>query len=326
MILMRGSYPKIFIIILNYNNWQDTIECVESVLKNDYPNYQVIVLDNNSPDNSMKHIKDWADKTINYVFFNKNEIETMSISNSETVLGLKESKEPTNFPLVLIQNGENKGYAAGNNVFLRFLLKNDIECFVFLLNPDTTIEPYTLKNLIKCAKKDRMAVYGVNIYDYFEPKKEIIKGGFKITHYGTVKPIRSRNMIGELDFISGSALFCHIDVFKKIGLLPEEYFLYWEDADWCTLAKKQGIKLQLCKDTKVFDKGGKSTGGRGNSLSDYYYTLNIFKYYEKYLPFRKKSIYFFVVIRGLKKFLKGNFSNGIAIFKAMSKVLFNRGE
>ena len=49
------------IIILNWNGWKDTIECLESVLRNDYPSYQVIVVDNNSPNNSMEHIKAWAE-------------------------------------------------------------------------------------------------------------------------------------------------------------------------------------------------------------------------------------------------------------------------
>jgi len=55
------SYSKVAIIILNYNGWKDTIECLESVLRNDYPNYQVIVVDNGSPNNSMKYIKAWAE-------------------------------------------------------------------------------------------------------------------------------------------------------------------------------------------------------------------------------------------------------------------------
>ena len=54
------NWPKVAIIILNYNNWQDTIECLESVLRNDYPNYQVIVIDNGSPNNSIEYIKEWA--------------------------------------------------------------------------------------------------------------------------------------------------------------------------------------------------------------------------------------------------------------------------
>jgi len=55
------AWPKVAIIILNYNGWKDTIECLESVLRNDYPNYQVIVVDNGSPDNSMEYIKAWAE-------------------------------------------------------------------------------------------------------------------------------------------------------------------------------------------------------------------------------------------------------------------------
>jgi len=59
--LRIANYHKVAVIILNYNGWQDTIECLESVLRNDYPNYQVIVVDNGSPDNSMEYIKAWAE-------------------------------------------------------------------------------------------------------------------------------------------------------------------------------------------------------------------------------------------------------------------------
>jgi len=55
------KWPKIAIIILNWNGWKDTIECLESVFRIDYPNYQVIVVDNNSPNNSMEYIKAWAE-------------------------------------------------------------------------------------------------------------------------------------------------------------------------------------------------------------------------------------------------------------------------
>jgi GT2 family glycosyltransferase len=63
--MKKKSNPKIYIIILNYNGWADTIECLESVLRNDYPNYQVIVVDNNSPNNSMEYIKTWAEARLN---------------------------------------------------------------------------------------------------------------------------------------------------------------------------------------------------------------------------------------------------------------------
>jgi len=59
--VVKVSLPKVYIIILNYNGWADTIECLESVLRNDYPNYQVIVVDNGSPNNSMEYIKAWAE-------------------------------------------------------------------------------------------------------------------------------------------------------------------------------------------------------------------------------------------------------------------------
>ena len=58
------KYPKVYILILNYNGWADTIECLESVLKSDCPNYQVIIIDNNSSDNSIEYIKAWAEENL----------------------------------------------------------------------------------------------------------------------------------------------------------------------------------------------------------------------------------------------------------------------
>ncbi len=62
--LKEHNFPKVYVIILNYNGWADTIECLESVLRNDYLNYQVIVLDNNSPNNSIEYIKAWAEGNV----------------------------------------------------------------------------------------------------------------------------------------------------------------------------------------------------------------------------------------------------------------------
>lgn len=132
------SWPKVAIIILNYNAWADTIECLESVLRNDYPNYQVIVVDNNSLNNSMEYIKAWAGgkldvwvkpdyplrylsfppvkKPIPYVFSSREEAEKGGNLDIENSL---ENKIPegitTKYPLILIQTGDNLGFAGLNS-------------------------------------------------------------------------------------------------------------------------------------------------------------------------------------------------------------------
>ena len=181
------NWPKAGIIILNYNNWQDTIECSESVLRNDYPNYQVIVIDNGSPNNSMKYIKTWAEgrqevltpepshplyhlshppvkKPIPYIYYTREEAEKGGDFELEEKL-TKEWQEqrksnnkeliPTSpYPLIFIQTGENLGFAGGNNVGMKYTLKRDDFKYVWLLNNDTVIDQNTLTEMIKLAESN----------------------------------------------------------------------------------------------------------------------------------------------------------------------------
>jgi len=157
------TYPKVYIILLNYNNWADTIECLESVLRNDYPNYQVIVVDNNSPNNSMEYLKAWAEgridvwvnpnnplrnlsfppvpKPIPYVYYTREEAEKCkNLDLEEKFKSDIPEGVTTKYPIVFIQSGNNLGFAGGNNVGIRYaLIKNDFDS-VILLNNDTVIK------------------------------------------------------------------------------------------------------------------------------------------------------------------------------------------
>lgn len=167
------SVPKVYIIILNYNGWYDTIECLESVLRNDYTNYQVIVLDNNSPNNSMEYIRAWADgkidvwvkpdnplrhlsfsplpKPIPYVCYTREDAEKGGISEIEENARDKGFNGiTTNYPLIFIQTGENLGFAGGNNVGVRYALAKDDFDSVILLNNDTVIKKEYYFKFGKC--------------------------------------------------------------------------------------------------------------------------------------------------------------------------------
>ena len=211
------TYPKVAVIILNYNGWQDTIECLESVLRNDYPNYQVIVVDNGSPNNSMEYIKAWAEgrqgvltpepshplyhlshppvkKPIPYICYTKEEAEKGGNFELEEKLtkewqkqrksNNKENKElisTSPYPLIFIQTGENLGFAGGNNVGIRYILakeRNDFDSVV-LLNNDTVICKNSITELIKAKNNlGNEAIYGGRIYYYSNPTKIWYDGGY----------------------------------------------------------------------------------------------------------------------------------------------------
>ena len=196
------KYPKVYIIILNYNGWADTIECLESVLRNDYPNYQVIVIDNNSPNNSMEYIKAWAEgkldvwvkpehplrhlsfppvkKPIPYVYYTREGAEKGGDPDLEKRM---EQNNPegitTKYPLIFIQTGENLGFAGGNNVGIRYsLAEGDFE-YIWLLNNDTVIEQNSLSKLVEKAEKykkeeRKVGIIGSKLLYYDNPK--IIQG------------------------------------------------------------------------------------------------------------------------------------------------------
>ena len=118
----------VYIIVLVYNNWQDTIECLESVLKLRAVNYKIIIVDNNSPDNSLEYIKKWADGKILATCSSEDiklkklvyPLEEKPIKYKVFYKGIKENEivDDIREKLIFIQSNENKGYAAGNNIVI----------------------------------------------------------------------------------------------------------------------------------------------------------------------------------------------------------------
>jgi len=351
------KYPKVYIIILNYNNWGDTIECLETVLRNDYPNYQVIVADNNSPNNSLKYIKNWVDgkqeiltpkpshplyhlshplvkKQIPYIEYNRDEAEKGGNFERENKLMNEWRNErthshietsiyspispSTNYPLIFIQTGENLGFAGGDNVALRMILNRNEKCFVWLLNPDMVIEKDSLMVLIESMKSfsKEEIVLGTTVKSYKKPNKILFYGGAKINLIlGNVFFIKKIDDIKELSYISGGSFFTLIDNFKKFGELPENYFLYWEDADWCTNFINKGGNLFVSSKSICYDKGGNSIG-RNSYSAEYYYTLNYLKYLNKYYSNKFFILKFSILPRLIYNFFNLKLDKIKAIIKA----------
>jgi len=241
--------PKVFIIILNWNGWEDTIECLESLKKIDYPNYNIVLADNGSTDESVLRLKDFCSKYNEELFF--------------------------------LENQNNLGFAGGNNVGIKYALENQAD-YVLLLNNDTTVEPDFLTQLIKAAESDKkIGMLGpkINFYDH---KDRIWFLGGKINcllNQGThlyYDQIDSQNLPSEafeVDYFTGCALLIKKEVIKKIGLMWDGYFLYYEDTDWNLKAKKNGWKIIVAPKAKIYHKASRSTKP-GSFSYIYYHTRN----------------------------------------------------
>jgi GT2 family glycosyltransferase len=286
--------PEIFIVILNYKNWQEVVECLESVFRSSYRNFKVIVVDNASGNDSLEHLMKWADGygapsgDLSYQYFRAQDLDGHT--------------DPASFSrLVFIQNDKNSGFAGGNNVALRLLTGQ--KGYIWMLNPDMVIQENTLTELVNfSASRPPRSITGIVIKFHDHPDKVHMYGGGRINFdSATSSLIWEQKDIVRLDYISGGALFTRAQNFRELGLLPEEYFLYWEETDWCYRAREKGYELNICLTAVGYDKVGTSVG-RG-FLADYYYTRNGLLFVDKYKTGKIRRALFAAYLRLMKRVL-----------------------
>ena len=223
--------PKVAIIILNWNGKDDTLECLASVYQLDYPNFEVIVVDNGSTDGS-----------------------------PEAIRGL--------FPgVTLIENGTNLGYAGGNNVGMRYALEKEAD-YIWLLNNDTTVEPDSLSKLVAHAE-DHLEVGMLSpVIYYYDAPEEVWFAGGRIDWrtgrtYHVREPVAFTNLDPRERYICGCAILVRREVIERIGLFDERFRpAYYEDTDWSVQCTNAGYKLAVVSASKIYHKVAKSSGSR----------------------------------------------------------------
>lgn len=289
--------PKISIIILNWNGWQDTIECLESVYEIDYSNYDVIIVDNGSKDNSIYKIHEYCmgnlkvkSNFFGYKTHNK-QIEIVEIDEKglKANLDYKIRNLDSNRKIFIIKNDKNYGFAKGNNIGINFSINNLNPDYILLLNNDTVVNDDFLKELIKCFKNHQnIAAIQPSIFFYDQKEKiQSIGGTLNIITGKESDIIDTKEDLVECDRLIGASMLIKRSALEKIGLIDERYFLYMEETDWCYRAKKANYSLKGCKKSKIWHKMQKSLGS-GNTILDYYWTRNMILFYRKnskrYLP------------------------------------------
>lgn len=316
------DYPKVSIIILNWNGWKDTIECLESLYQITYPNYGVIVVDNGSEDGSLEKIKEYAEgkievesKFLEYSRKNK-PIRIIEYTREEAEAGGGIEKEIIDLPstkkLIIIKNERNYGFAGGNNIGIQYALKALNPDYVLLLNNDTVVDRAFLDELVKVAESDAMiGAVGPLIYYYSNLNMIWTVGGGNIYwNKGQASLIGSHeidkgqfNEIIEVDLVSGCTLLAKSELFEKIGYLNPEYFIYWEETDWCVRAHKAGYKLLYAPKAKIWHKISSITKTI-SGFSEYLLTRNRFWFMKRHATKRQYTL-FLLYFFGFQFWLKG---------------------
>lgn len=246
--------PKVTVIILNWNGKDDTLECLSSVKSLSYTNYNVIVVDNGSTDNSLAAIS---------------------------------AVYPDIF---ILENGSNLGFAEGNNRAIEYALDHDADAVV-ILNNDTIVDTNLLTAFNEAyITLPEAGILGAVSYYYDHPAIIWAAGGLwdptilDLRHIGLGKTeaYLPSTQPFEVEYVVGCAIFIHRNVIKKVGLMDPIYFLNFEENDWCRRAKKLGFTAYTVPNAKIWHKISSSFGGE-SPLWKYYMTRNLLLWSKRYL-------------------------------------------
>lgn len=233
---MNTSHPKVGIVVLNWNAYELTVECMESLYNLDYPSYEFYIVDNASTDGSYERL------------FNK-------FKNC-----------------VVILNSSNLGYAGGVNAGINKALENKCS-YIWLVNNDAKIiNSHALSALVTACEKDKAIGAAGSLIKY--PTGEIQFSGGKI-QLPLVKGIHFEEQLTEIvetEYVTGCSLLIPKQVIQKVGLISEDYFLYYEDADYCKRIREAGYKCVVVPESLLEHELG-GTSKKSPSLNYVYYNL-----------------------------------------------------
>jgi len=267
---MIPAKKSIYIVVLNWNGAEDTLECLKSLQSVKYDNYNIIVVDNGSTDESVSLIK---------------------------------SQYPQ---LILIETGENLGFAEGNNVGIRHALSEGAD-YILILNNDTTVDPEILNHLVAAANENGDAgLIGPKIYYHAQPNVIWSAGGywddknkcFEQTGDGEIDTGQYDKQTTS-DFIVGCAMFVPAKVFEQVGLLDPDYFLNYEETDFQYRIRAAGYTTLYEPRAHIWHKVAASFGGDSTPLKYYFIFRNRLLWARRHLKWRDRIPVFWSVHYGL---------------------------
>jgi GT2 family glycosyltransferase len=301
----------VYIVIVNWNGWRDTVECLESVFRLDYPRFRVVVCDNGSTDDSLERVRAWSEGRLeptvdDYVIpsslvrpFVPKPFPYALLGRADAELGapVADSREA---PLVLIDVGANLGFAGGCNVGIRYATRQPDCAYVWLLNNDTVVDPAALSALVRRLRSQPSAGQcGSRLVDYHDPAVVQTLGGEQYNKWlGHIRPIGAGRgtpaavdpawVEGRMSYVSGASLCVTRAFVERTGLLDESYFLYYEELDWTARARGR-FTLAYADDSVVYHKGGASTGcdrsgARRNASGDFFVLRNRLRFTRRHAP------------------------------------------
>ncbi len=297
--------PKTCIVLVNFKSWRDTIACLESLLKLDYPDFRIVVVDNSPDEVPLDQMLSWARGELQaeegtfpeLVFPGSAPVPHRVVTEGDLV--------PAGFAekILFIRAAENRGFAAANNTALRAVSGDPGFRYFWLLNNDTVVTPATLAALVHTQRTSRMDLVGSVLYEYEKPDRIQSAGGRYLPVPGWIRLNRDPDQ--PVDYPVGASLFITSEFHHRVGPMCESYFLFFEEYDWVLRARKVGMGFCVENESRIYHKGGGAIGST-SKFSDFYGIRSKILFNRKFF---KSTIGLFYILHGgmyiLNRLLRG---------------------
>jgi GT2 family glycosyltransferase len=226
-----SDFPKVLISVLNWQDYESTSNCVHSVLNSSYKNFEIVIIDNNSPNESFFKLK-------------------------------------AAFPeLKIIKSFENNGYAAGHSLAVEIAIHNNAD-LLWILNNDLLVEENALSVLVDGYCESPIGIFGSVTLKSKNPDVVDFAGGessksnLDIFSYNIYHGYKWEDLpevpVREVQSVEGSSMLIPMDIIKKYGFIKTDFFMYGEETDYCLFLRKKGIQSFVVRNSRVLHKGAGS--------------------------------------------------------------------
>ncbi len=272
---------SVAVVVLNWNGWRDTVQCIQSLKQMDYPDCSILLVDNASTDDSVQQIR----KAFN--------------------------------DLDVLQSGDNLGFGGGCNVGICKALALGVD-YIWLINSDTRVAPDALSSLVAVAEaSSQVGAVGSVIYEMHDPDRVQVWGGGLVNVW--LGRSQHRLTAGPVDFVSGASMLLRADAVREVGMFDAQtFFMYWEDTDLGCRLRKRGWQLAVSEHSRIWHKQSASLGLESPLLVEYG-TCSAVRFLRRHAPWPLFSVTLMLSLRLGKRLLRGDWLRLRALLRGWAK-------
>lgn len=283
----------IHVVVINWNGWRDTVSCVDSIFSLPGPHFSLTICDNGSSDDSFERLSDWLAGKSDIAVHNN-----PAVGENAQAIHFEGNFSNVLKSIYLLRLPENFGYAGGINRSIAWGQEVLGSRDFWLLNNDVKVDPQALVTLVAATSSaPEIGLCGSVLLDWDHPEciqaiggiyRRPLAVGWHKKKFPSGKA-RHGDIFFSIDYPVGASLFVTHEYLEAVGLMDEDYFLYYEEMDWVERGRRHGFRPAVALKSLVHHKEGASTGSHGgvrnkSLLSEHYGVINRLRITRKFWP------------------------------------------